>query len=234
MKSKLDYFKKKIYLRTSSPIEERLRVRACSKEPWTVEWIEQMPEGAVLYDVGANVGAYSLLAGKLGHRVVAFEPHPWNYARLVENIALNELGEMVTPFPLALADRMGMQILHLRNVASGSTASTTNRLSKEDSHLPVLGGTLDRFLEDYHGWLPCPTHVKIDVDGSEKLVLQGMLGLIEGGVSLMVEVADDPQETFDMKALLEGFGYDLRGRWDRRDETPPSVVWYGQWGKEAA
>src|SRR5579862_9056307 len=53
------------------------RQATAAKEPFTVEWIEQsLRGGGVLYDVGANVGGYSLIAAAQNPsvRVVAFEP----------------------------------------------------------------------------------------------------------------------------------------------------------------
>src|ERR671932_123659 len=57
------------------------RLRPVAKEPWTVRWLERsLRDGDVLYDVGANVGAYSLIAAALGAQVVAIEPAYANYA----------------------------------------------------------------------------------------------------------------------------------------------------------
>ena len=55
-----------------------------SKEPETLEWIDSLPEGSVLWDVGANVGLYSVYAAKKRRcRVWAFEPWSsiWSYWR---------------------------------------------------------------------------------------------------------------------------------------------------------
>ncbi len=60
------------------------RSSPCAKEPETVEWIRSFPEGSVLWDVGASVGPYSLIAAALGHKVVAFEPFAPSYGHLVQ------------------------------------------------------------------------------------------------------------------------------------------------------
>jgi FkbM family methyltransferase len=79
------------------------------KEPQTCEWIKsEVKAGQVFYDIGANIGIYSILAAKyvggLG-RVYAFEPHNANFSRLLDNIAANGLGEIVVPCNLALYSR---------------------------------------------------------------------------------------------------------------------------------
>src|SRR5688572_14716010 len=61
---RLDYDRADIYLRVTSKVEG-FRIHACAKEPFTIEWIHgQLRAGDVLYDIGANVGAYSLVAAK--------------------------------------------------------------------------------------------------------------------------------------------------------------------------
>ena len=104
---RLDYPAAEIHLQLTSR-DEFHRLRSCEKEPWTVRWIEEYLEpGEVLYDVGANVGAYSLIAavGVPGSRVVAFEPGPANFAALCANLELNAVVERVIAVPLALGDR---------------------------------------------------------------------------------------------------------------------------------
>ena len=88
-------------------MERKWRARSCKKEPWTVAWIEEsMSGGGVLYDVGANVGTFSLVAAKVCARrgtVVAFEPGFASYAHLCGNIVLNRCEAIIIPVPLALA-----------------------------------------------------------------------------------------------------------------------------------
>src|SRR5262245_23889981 len=62
----LDYDAHSVRLLATSPMERKWRARSCKKEPWTVAWIEEsMGSGGVLYDVGANVGTFSLVAAKV-------------------------------------------------------------------------------------------------------------------------------------------------------------------------
>src|SRR3712207_5715584 len=101
---RLDFPDADIYLRLTTPFE-LLRLRACASEPWTVDWLRRsVRPGDVVYDVGANVGAFSFVAAHCAPdvRCVAFEPGGANYAALSENIALNGLGDRVTALPIAL------------------------------------------------------------------------------------------------------------------------------------
>ena len=65
-----------------------------TKEPDTMDWIRTHVRDGVLYDVGANIGQYSLYAAKLRAEpleVLAFEPEALNHAKLVRNIVHNGL-----------------------------------------------------------------------------------------------------------------------------------------------
>src|SRR6185369_11103747 len=53
-----------------------------TKEPDTIAWLAKMQPGEVLFDVGANMGQYSLIAAKYGLTVHAFEPESQNFALL--------------------------------------------------------------------------------------------------------------------------------------------------------
>src|SRR5687768_1401308 len=78
IRGRLDYEKANLELFVESPTELHARLSSCAKEPETIAWLEQhLRDGDAFYDVGANVGAYSLVAAvnpREGVKVVAFEP----------------------------------------------------------------------------------------------------------------------------------------------------------------
>jgi tRNA G46 methylase TrmB len=82
----------------SSEIEE-FRVNTYStKEPDTLDWIDaNLRDGDIVFDIGANIGLYTLYAAKRNPRctVYAFEPAFQNFASLCRNIALNALTNVV-------------------------------------------------------------------------------------------------------------------------------------------
>ena len=103
---RIDYGGADIVIGVTSRTEILSRLRPCAKEPWTVAWLERtLRAGDVFYDVGANVGAYSLVAAALGRaeRVVAVEPGYASYAALCDNIVLNGRQDVVVPLPAVLA-----------------------------------------------------------------------------------------------------------------------------------
>src|SRR6185437_127183 len=118
---RLDYDGAQLLVGVTSRTEILSRLRPVAKEPWTVRWLEtSLREGDVLYDVGANVGAYSLIGAALGRasRIVAIEPGYATYAALCDNVRLNGLEETVIPLPLLLGDETRLVTLGYRDVAS--------------------------------------------------------------------------------------------------------------------
>lgn len=183
----LDYEKAEIRMTALPGRYGEFRLKACAKEPWTVAWIEGMPPGSVLWDVGANVGSYTLIAAKLGHLVVAVEPAYPNYATLCQNVALNGLGEQVIPVPLCLAPVVGWAAFPYRELWPGAASHGAN--GKEPVFVQRIPcATLDHLIHAFG--LPFPTHVKLDVDGSEQDVLTGMVEMLrrDEPVSFLVEM----------------------------------------------
>jgi FkbM family methyltransferase len=145
-----------------------------------VTWNEQeyaafkaaLRPGHVAFDVGANVGCYTVLLGQLvspGGRVFAFEPSPQAFRGLTQHIALNRLQGVAVSTRSAVADREGAGDF----VLSGSTG--TDRLASANevpgnsvTHVTVV--TLDDFCAR-EGLRP--DFVKIDVEGAELAVLRG-------------------------------------------------------------
>src|SRR5438105_3422670 len=76
-----------------------------TKEPITIAWMDSFDEGETMYDVGANLGMYTIYAAVMRKaRVYAFEPEALNYAELNKNIHLNGLHDRVLAYCLALSD----------------------------------------------------------------------------------------------------------------------------------
>ena len=146
-----------------------MRIQAAQKEPWTYQWIRNaIGRGDVLYDIGANVGGYTLIALARGAQVVAFEPHHENYRELCRNVSLNKLESRATLIGAALSDRRGA----LRNPAFGAAAGQSMTLEgAESGPVSIIADRLDDLRRDLA--LPAPNHIKVDVDGFELKVLHG-------------------------------------------------------------
>ncbi|MDP2948665.1 MAG: FkbM family methyltransferase [Chloroflexota bacterium] len=141
--------------------------------------------GMTVVDVGAHVGIYTLAAAaKVGDcgRVYAFEPVPRNYALLVQNIEANGFTVNVVPLRKAVSDKPGMLTLYLD--ALQSTLHSVTRRGKDASPIMCEAVALDECL----GGSKVDV-VKIDVEGAEMAVLQGMQRIVSEnpGVKIFCE-----------------------------------------------
>jgi FkbM family methyltransferase len=179
------------------------RYRATSfslKEPDTLVWLESMPSGTILWDVGANVGLYSVYAAKArGAKVYSFEPSVFNLELLARNISINDVGSSITIIPIALSNSSDVQNFKLTSVAWGSALSAFgvdfDQNGKAlhpifDYRLP--GVRADDVVEMFS--LELPEYLKIDVDGIEHLILEGGQEVLKSVQSVLIEVDENFQQ----------------------------------------
>jgi FkbM family methyltransferase len=202
MQRKLDYAGHDLFLNVVSPEEYFIRVFSCRKEPETVQWIEKAArDGDVFYDVGANVGAYTLIASKAANgrvKVYAFEPAFANFAQLCYNIQLNNSERNAIPLPVALSDANGFASLMLRNLKPGKSA----HLSFDGNGAGLAGG--DHFHQTVPTWrlddliqnleMEVPNLMKIDVDGAEPEVLRGATDTLRNPVLRAIQIELETNE----------------------------------------
>lgn len=132
-----------------------------------------LKEGDLFFDIGANVGSYSILAaGVKKAKVVSFEPIPSTFDSLHENVKLNELDSLVV----------------LKNMGLGSEKAVMKFTSQHDTINHVIAkdeistGTIEIQVDTVdnlaliHG---CPSLIKIDVEGFETEVLNGMTDILK-------------------------------------------------------
>jgi hypothetical protein len=85
-----------------------------TKEPETLNWIDELPSNSILWDIGANVGLYSVYAAKVRNCMVySFEPSIFNLELLARNIFLNDLQRNISIVPLPLSNSIGLNILNM-------------------------------------------------------------------------------------------------------------------------
>ncbi|MBS7812605.1 FkbM family methyltransferase [Roseococcus pinisoli] len=155
-------------------------------EPETVAWIAGLPAGTVLWDIGANIGLYSLFAAKRGLRVLAFEPSASSFAAMVRNIEINGFDDRVSAYCLALAQNTGLVVLNMANTAAGhSMHSIEAREGGFRQAVPSFA--IDDFVR--HMNAPPPGAIKLDVDGIEPAILLGAHSTLRAHVrEVLVEI----------------------------------------------
>lgn len=209
---RLDYPDAPIRVRVSNP-KQLARTKECAKEPETVAWLKaSLRPGDVFYDVGANTGAYSLVAGTIlkgTGTVYAFEPGAFTFGGLADNLSLNPEAKIV-PFQVALSD-----VTEIRNMDyyAGGTGQGVSFEPKDDARkptafrLPTVCYRLDE-LRDLFG-LPAPNLMKIDTDRSETSVLLGAPRTLRDPAlrSVLIETDANDEASRSAVRLLEEAGF---------------------------
>lgn len=180
------------------------------KEPCTIDWIETMQPGDVLYDVGANVGGYSVWASQRKQvTVYAFEPESQNYALLCKNFQLNQVKG--SAYCLAVSDSHTLSTLYCSAQIPGGSCHTFGQevgptLEHRDG---IPQGAFSVTIDELTTYLPHPTHLKVDVDGLEHEVMNGAAHLLKAGTlrSLLVETNTNLTEHQLMVDKLMQYGY---------------------------
>jgi FkbM family methyltransferase len=191
--------------------------RAISRAEVPVEeaFLSLLQPGAVVYDVGANIGWYSLLAaravGPTG-KVIAFEPSVRNAALVQANATTNKLAN-VTTIPAAVTDEDGWATFLDKGSLEGrlekdDTEAQARRRERHQQEplgsfvVPVL--SLDSWIA--RSGVARPNVVKIDVEGAEVGVIRGMTETLRSArPTLIIELHGTQGEVAD---ALDAVGYE--------------------------
>ena len=188
------------------------RATFCNKERSTIDWIKKYyQEGDVIFDIGANIGAVSLISAEYLQKckVYAFEPLPTTFSMLFKNIMENQYGHKITPLNMALSDKLGVDNFFLSSVDAGSSGHSVSRgMPKGEqsfcNKLEVFTTTMDYLIKDYN--INYPNHLKIDVDGCDyEVLLGGELTLSNNALqTILIERNDKADSIID---LLTKYGF---------------------------
>jgi FkbM family methyltransferase len=205
-----------VHFEVSNSIERSRVDTLYTKEPQTVQWIQDyVKDGDTFYDIGANIGIYSLISavavGKNGH-VYAFEPHAFSFAKLLTNIAINGLGETIFPLSCALGNNVERLSFNYKSNVSGSSDSQLGTCvdMNENKFVPScaevkITETIDNLVAS-HGLEP-PSHIKIDVDGNELLILKGMQKTLINFKPKSIQVEINQRYKIELFEYLHACGY---------------------------
>jgi FkbM family methyltransferase len=148
-------------------------MRMLTKQPATIDWIDRFQPNSVFWDVGANVGIYTLYAALRGDvDVVAFEPAAVNYFLLTANCEANGFDGRVQCVLAGLGNQKSLATLE---VSQFEPADSFSFRGKKDRPYPgrqsALILSMDHLVEEYG--LACPNYIKIDVPGLSDEIIAG-------------------------------------------------------------
>ena len=175
------------------------------RDKWEIYHLRRLLRpGAVILDVGANVGYYSLVLAHFLQQdctIYAFEPNPHTYECLTRNIALNGMGDVIHARHLGLSDCAG-------EAAFSEPVGNSGATTLVEGH-GVAVSTLDSFVRA--NGIARVDLIKIDVEGMERPVLEGGRRLLESTPTPMVLIEVNPPTLRRAGTSPEDLIDDIRG-----------------------
>lgn len=195
-------------------------LRGPDREEETRKWIESIPQNgsATLWDVGANVGSFTIFAASRGLQVVAFEPMPHNILLLTRNVIVNELQNRVVVVPMAVTRRTMIASLGLSSFDFGSAGHGfgTDRMSRGGikqvavARFQTVGLSIDAMVSAFE--LSPPTHLKVDVDGIDDEIIYGSSTVLAGIQSICCEIKLEHNRLQNLISFLKDSGFEMKYR----------------------
>ena len=202
------------YVRVGNTLERWRTDTLATKEPETIAWLDHtISFDSVFYDVGANIGLYSLyalhrFAGQT--QAVCFEPEALNFARLNQNLYDNAFSEQATAFAIGLGKTEDVTQFRLSRLQAGRALHGDRHVPEgtHDHRQGLIVMPLDQLVFGDHG-LPQPSHLKIDVDGPELDILRGAMKTLAlpSLRHVLVELVDGERK--EVNEILIGAGFTL-------------------------
>ena len=163
-----------------------------TKEPETIEWMNSFGgKKKVLYDIGANIGIYSVYyAKKFNSTVYSFEPQFVNLNLIAKNIQINNINKNVIIMPFPVFNKNKISNFFFGEFIGGYAEATFSKINVpqiQKYYYKTIGLSLDQLYE-----LNCikfPNLIKIDVDGNEEQVIEGLKKIIKKAkkITILIE-----------------------------------------------
>ena len=189
-----------------------------SKEPETLEWIDSFDKGSCFWDIGANIGLYSVYCGvKKSAEIYSFEPSTSNLRTLSRNISINKLQNNVTIVPFPLINEFGFKTAKMSESVFVEGGAENNfktnfdwqgNLFESSNSYKIFGTSIDYLTSNEI--IRIPDYIKIDVDGIEHLILQGGLSTLKSSKikSVLIELNESFDDQFnECEKIMKDCGF---------------------------
>ena len=186
-----------------------MRARALlTKEPETIKWINTFSDKDVFWDIGANVGVYTLYAALRDITVMSFEPSSGNYYLLNRNIEINKMNNRISALCIAFNDNTMLDSLYMSGTALGEAENSfaeaidwKGEPFTASFKQTMIGFSIDDFVRQFNPLFP--NHIKIDVDGIENKIIKGAAKtLLDRRVKSILVELDSGKENY-CKEVME-------------------------------
>ena len=187
-------------------------------EPQTIKWINTFKEGMVFWDIGSNIGLYSIYYAKknINNKVICFEPSVFNLEILSRNIVLNKLENNISIFPLPLNNKAIKNNFNMNNTEYGGALSGFGVDYDENFQKREINFSYQTFSMDLEMFkniykVEFPNYLKIDVDGIEQLILEGS-NIIFENKKLSSVLIENPNSLESLKSYFNRYNFYLESR----------------------
>lgn len=204
------------------------------KEPETLAWISHFEENGIFFDIGANIGLYSLFCAKNKQKmkIFSFEPQLGTFSHLCRNILENDFRNVVPVYAGAghVSQSKNFQINSVNKLASGSIPGSSGGFFSGSLNLDLLPIDSDKTndetiifssilfkLDDFAGIVGAPAYVKIDTDGFEGEILAGMAKLLENKnlKSILIELdKSNNEKMFNHIHFITSHGFNTNNQFN--------------------
>ena len=203
-----------------------------TKEPETIDWINKFEPNKIFWDIGANIGLYSLYASINSNcKVFSFEPSVFNLELLTRNINLNSQNKNISLIPLCLSYNSSIPEFFCSSLEkSGALSSFKDEIDQNGNKLNSLfsyntvGASVDDLIKIYD--LNLPDYIKIDVDGHEHMILKGASSALKNCKSILIELSESYQAQKNISnELLISHGFILSNKFYKSDISQSNQLW---------
>lgn len=200
----------------------------CSRmnyETENLDFIDNIPEGSVYFDLGACEGRFSIYAAKKGLNVFCFEPEENNFKVLQSNIEINRVSNKISAFNIAVGDGDKDVTLGIGQPWAGGHQKVVQHDGiRNDLSFDVLDRqkvkmfSLDSCIK--LNKLPTPNYLKVDVDGSEILFLEGAKSTLQNPAltGIIFELCETDKNFRSIVEQLESYNFTESGKFQIPNE----------------
>jgi FkbM family methyltransferase len=189
-------------MRQDSQMEKWRAATFWDKEPETIAWINTFQDDAVFYDIGANIGLYSLYCATTFPKsiVYAFEPHTANWRAIQHNMLINRLTNMAAL--MAVVSHINGVVGFQEPTNEAGISGSQMMAIEDETTVQIYSASIDMLATTRSA----PNHVKIDIDGQELSVVLGMVYSLQSSIqSVLIEVT--PESKAIILPIMQTFGY---------------------------
>ena len=193
----------KFYLRAGSM--DFISANSAYEFPVMSLFKDDLKDCDLFLDIGANIGTYTVLLGKKGIETLAFEPIKTNFDSLNKNVKLNNIEDKVTTFYFGFNHKARKDQFHFDIKNPGASSLHEIQLNSKEEMIEVELLVFDEFENESIKRCKAPI-VKIDVEGMEINVLEGMKTFIQEkkSIKFIIETKHSGEDKIKEKFLSYG------------------------------